>query len=75
MPLSAIGIFRMRVAAAFGMPAPYIISIAQQDLVQQALAAPRPLPIYSSANPLGYGQHRPFQDYGPPFYGGLGSNI
>ena len=49
--------------------------ILLQELRELVETAPRRLPHYNAGNPAGYGQVRPFQDYGSHHYGGLGSNI
>ena len=75
MTFSTRAKIRMMMAAQLGLGVQIIQLIAQADLQYQALNAPRVLPKYDAGNPFGYGTWRPFQHYGAPHYGGVGSNI
>jgi hypothetical protein len=75
MPLSSLCKFKCVVAASLGLPAIFVVALVVADKRKQATTYPRSLPTYSRGNPAGYGEVRPFQHYGAPFYGGVGSNI
>jgi len=67
--------YMLGLAAAVGLSVVGMISIISRDFNEQAQTAPRIMPRYNAGNPLGYSTMRPFQNYGAPFWGGVGSNV
>jgi len=60
---------------ALGLSVYQLTSIAATDYAEQCASASRPIPSYNRGNPEGYNTARPFRDYGPPGWAGVGSQI
>ena len=75
--LSTLGAFKVKLAKALGLSLPGIIKLTIGDLAAQREKQKRTrrLPRYNAGNPYGDNIPREFQDYEPPYLGGVGSNI
>ena len=75
MRISAKGRFLCQAAVILGTGFIGLQAVLAWDSANQASNAPRPLPEFYAGNPAGYNLPRVLQEYGAPFYGGVGSNV
>jgi hypothetical protein len=75
MELSSRWKFLLQMAIILGFEPNIVMLLVICAWFRRRQTVPRPLPEYYAGNVLGYNRPRPFQNYGAPYYGGVGSGI